>query len=79
MKVKTFSEVIKEELEYNATGETKPMLDKILRKLGVEITENSDIISKTKFGKLLCNMASRDGLFDKIGDNLYRLHKEFDK
>ena len=51
------------------------ILGKILSKLGIEVTKDSEIIGRTKFGKFLCNMAVRDGIFMKTGDT-FRLNQK---
>jgi hypothetical protein len=61
------------ELEENKSN--GDFLGKLLSKMGIEVTRNSEIIPRTKFAKFLCNMAVSDGLFVKIGDT-YRLNEK---
>ena len=51
------------------------ILGKILSKMGIIVTETSEIIPKTKFAKFICNMAVRDGIFMKTGDT-FRLNQK---
>jgi len=73
MKVKKFTDTLNEEQEAGNNID-RPFLDRFLNKIGIEVTPESDIIPTKKFGRFLCNMAVRDGLFDKINNNLFRLH-----
>lgn len=63
----------------NSFNESKSSLDisifeKIFSALGIKVTSES-IISTNKFSKLLCNMAVKDGLFEKVGDNEFKIKK----
>jgi len=68
MEVKKFTDTLNEESGNNS------FLDRFLNKIGIEVTPECDIIPIKKFGRFLCNMAVKDGLFEKINNNLFKLH-----
>jgi hypothetical protein len=50
-------------------------LKKIIKRMGVELNEQGEILATTRFARILCHMAVKDGHFTKIGENKYILKK----
>ena len=68
MKKSELRQIIKEEISL-----TENVLDKFFKKLGVNVSPDGKITPTSKFGRILCKMAEKDNLFDKIDNNTFRL------
>jgi hypothetical protein len=54
-------------------NEEQNILDKFFKIFGLSITDDGVITVSKKIGKILCNLAVKENLFEKINDTTYKL------
>lgn len=61
--------LVKENLNENYVNP----IEKILNKLGIEVKDDGLVIVKSRFGRILCYMAVKDRIFERIDKDTYKL------